>query len=197
MIDTIIFDFAGVITKEGFLKALISGLKKYFNFDENLLKQRFLDNENVYMSGGMSGEDFWKIICDGFGIQYSEYKQIYTTAFDLNQNVIELIKKLKVKYQIILFSDNFDILSEKLRQDREFINLFHRVFFSNEIGLIKQSPGSFEYVLKEIHKQGEECVFIDDKENNLLPAKKLGISTLQYKNYDKLETDLMFLGVQI
>jgi HAD superfamily hydrolase (TIGR01509 family) len=197
MIDTIIFDFAGVITNEGFLKALVSGLKKHFNFDESLLKQRFLANENVYMSGGMSGEDFWKIICFGFNIPFSEYKEIYSTAFELNQNVVGLIKKLKPNYQIVLFSDNFDILSEKLRNDAEFINLFHEVIFSNEIGLIKQAPGSFEYVLEKIHKQGSKCVFIDDKANNLVPAERLGITGLQFKNYKKLETDLIALGVRI
>lgn len=43
----------------------------------------------------------------------------------------------------------------------------------------------------------EECVFIDDSEENVSAAKKLGFEGIVYKTYDETMTELIKLGVNI
>ncbi|MBI4162306.1 MAG: HAD-IA family hydrolase [Candidatus Aenigmarchaeota archaeon] len=49
--------------------------------------------------------------------------------------------------------------------------------------------------LEKAKCKAEECVFIDDKESNLLPAKKLGMRVVLFESPEKLESALGKLGV--
>ena len=52
-------------------------------------------------------------------------------------------------------------------------------------------------MMEKIGKKGEECIFIDDKEKNLITPAKIGIHTLLFKGPEQLLIDLRKLGVKI
>jgi FMN phosphatase YigB (HAD superfamily) len=45
-------------------------------------------------------------------------------------------------------------------------------------------------MLKKLNSKPNECIIIDDEESNLLPAKKLGIKTILFKNPKQLKEQL-------
>ena len=109
--------------------------------------------------------------------------------------MLNLIAKLKEKYRIIMLSDNFDILSEKIKKDTRITSLFEKIFLSNEINQIKTHPDSFGYVIESIKELPENCVFTDDKEKNLVHAAKLGLKTIHFRNVPNFVSELSRLGV--
>jgi putative hydrolase of the HAD superfamily len=48
----------------------------------------------------------------------------------------------------------------------------------------------YRLTLKKLKVKPEECIFIDDKEKNLKPAKKLGIKTVLAKNPKQVIRDV-------
>jgi putative hydrolase of the HAD superfamily len=197
MVNTIIFDFGGVITIEGFSQGLIKSLKLNYSFDESLFLQRFKKHEEGYMRDEMDSKAFWEKICAGFGIPYEAFASAFVNSYRLNPEMLELIKKLKSKYRIIMLSDNFDILSQKLKSESSLKDLFERMFFSNEIKQIKNHPDAFKYVLNQISEQPENCVFIDDKEKNLIHARSQGIKPIHFKDASTFPNQLESMGVII
>lgn len=195
MIKTIIFDFAGVVTKEGFRKGLIKQLKLKYTFDEIVFNQRFLEYEDPYMSGKTDSRYFWKMLCQDFGIPYKDFAYGFTHCYEFNPDMVKLIKTLKGRYKVIMLSDNFDILSDAMKSDPVVQELFEKVFYSNEIGMIKKDPRAFELVLKNLNLKADECLFIDDKEHNLEPAKILGFNTIHFTDVGTLKQALVTLGI--
>jgi putative hydrolase of the HAD superfamily len=197
MITTIIFDFAGVLTKENFMPVLARLLKAKFFIDEELFKARFQENEDAYMIGAMDSRLFWERTCHGFNITYEDFANTFVNAYEWNPQMLDLVKKLSEKYKVVLLSDNFDILSAKLRKDRNLTELFESIFFSNEIKKPKKNADVFKFISEQLSEQSERCVFTDDKEKNLVHAKNLGMKTIHFTGVENLISSLRALGVEV
>ncbi|MHA1689699.1 MAG: HAD-IA family hydrolase [Promethearchaeota archaeon] len=63
----------------------------------------------------------------------------------------------------------------KSNELKGFFELFDHVFLSYELSMRKPEIEKYKYVLKKLNAKPEECIFIDDKLVNLVPARKLGI----------------------
>jgi beta-phosphoglucomutase-like phosphatase (HAD superfamily) len=73
------------------------------------------------------------------------------------------------------------------------------IVISGAIHCNKPHPAFFEHILKNYNIRPEDCVFIDDQEENLQAARKLGITGLHIKHdkkgYKTLKRELQRLGV--
>jgi len=190
MIKTIIFDFAGVLTIEGFRKGLIRKLKEKYHFEEELFNTRFLEHEGLYMAGKITAKDFWTEVCDGFNIPFDYFTTSFQNCYELNQQVVEIIESCKKRVKTVLFSDNFDVLSGAIKKDRRISGLFQEMYFSDEMGLIKRNGESYIVLFQSLNENPNNCVMIDDKEQNLLPAKKLGCDTILFTDAENLKKSL-------
>ena len=61
-------------------------------------------------------------------------------------------------------------------------SIFDQVFTSGHAGMRKPDPRFYRHVLQEIKLSPEDVLFIDDKMENVLAAKSLGISGLVFDN---------------
>lgn len=55
---------------------------------------------------------------------------------------------------------------------------FSPLILSHQVGLSKPDPRIYELMLQQLGFSANECIFVDDMEKNLLPAKQMGIKTL-------------------
>lgn len=61
--------------------------------------------------------------------------------------------------------------------------------------VIKPDTKIYQLLLKRFGLWAEECVFMDDTEKNLLPAKELGIRTILFRDREQAVSELGKLGV--
>ncbi|HCP23855.1 MAG TPA: HAD family phosphatase, partial [Dehalococcoidia bacterium] len=54
---------------------------------------------------------------------------------------------------------------------------------------LKPDPAFFQRILGGLGAPPEECVFIDDRPENVESARTLGIDALHFQSLEKLETD--------
>ena len=196
MIKTIIFDFGGVISIGKFFPVVSGALGEKFGLDEKTIREKMYANETEYMSGRESTFTFWEKTCKELGIPYKDFVHIFSSSYRLNAEMLTLVRHLKEGYQVILHSDNFEALSKALRNDPQLDGIFEKLYFSNEIKLLKKEEQSFRHILKDIQKTPAECVFIDDKETSLIIPQKIGINTILFKNVEQTKKELLRLGVQ-
>ncbi|TDD05822.1 HAD family phosphatase [Nonomuraea deserti] len=69
-------------------------------------------------------------------------------------------------------------------------DLFDAVVISGEVGMRKPEPRIFHHALGQIGLPGEECVFIDDIEANILAARALGIAGIHHRDAESTITEL-------
>lgn len=78
--------------------------------------------------------------------------------------------------------ESFKLISQEKKFKRLF-DCFEKVFVSGEIGMVKPEEAIYKHVLKECKVQAKDCIFIDDQQENINAAKRIGIDTICHKDY--------------
>ena len=107
---------------------------------------------------------------------------------DLPEERVHLLKKLRKKFRLYLFSNTNEIhinhMHKKFRETYgfEFSTLFENDFYSHEINERKPDLESFQKVIEISGINPEKTLFIDDLEKNIIGAQQAGWKTYWLKN---------------
>ena len=77
-----------------------------------------------------------------------------------------------------------------------FIEKFDGCVFSFREGIAKPDPEIYKILLNRYDLKAEECVFIDDTEENVLSAEKLGFAGIVFTGYEEAVAKLSELQVK-
>ncbi len=66
---------------------------------------------------------------------------------------------------------------------------------SYEVKAMKPAEGIYRDSLEKIGLRPQECVFIDDLEENVAGARKVNLHAIRYTGYERLVSSLADLGV--
>jgi putative hydrolase of the HAD superfamily len=147
--------------------------------------------------GEMTPEEFYRQVTRTFDaeIDYDTFCSIYSDVFSPNPPVLELMKRLKRNYKILLLS-NTDVLRFGFIQKKfPEILFFDGYILSYEVGLMKPDPQIYREALKKAGAEARECVFIDDINENVEAAIKLGIHGIQLQPETNLKAILQGMGL--
>lgn len=146
-----------------------------------------------FFHGNVSEDEYIKAVI-------KEYPQIGTTEW-LKQHIRdnfrevegtrEIITKLQqLNYVLALLSVNAKEWIDYCEQKFNFHHLFDVRVYSFEIKSSKPDPASFQLMLKKLKAAPEQCLFIDDSENNIQAAIELDIPSIHFITAHELETEL-------
>lgn len=182
MIKTIIFDFGDVfinLDKEG---AMQNALEL---FDVDTFSEEMIAFNTLYEQGLISTDEFLEFYLENFP-DLSKEQILDAWQFilkDFPEHRLEFIQKLFAdkKYQLILLSNTNELhinhVKEKVSFYEDFKNSFDSFYLSHEINLRKPNADIYEYVLNTHNLKASETLFIDDTDENIKAASKLGIHT--------------------
>jgi len=103
---------------------------------------------------------------------------------DIPSDRVKLLEQLKKRYRIFLLSNTNEIHKDKFHRifqenyGYSFYDLFERNHYSHEMGKRKPDTDIYSQVLSENHLIAEECLFIDDMEENIIAAESVGLRGL-------------------
>lgn len=104
----------------------------------------------------------------------------------IDKDKVELIHRMSEKYTLFVMSNTNDIhirffhkLFEHISGGRSFNTYFKEVYLSQEIGERKPNPGAWQVILNDHQLAAENCLFIDDKLENIEAVRKLGMQGYQ------------------
>ncbi len=196
MIKAIIFDVGGVITKNvGGFKILAEQL----NIDYDLIVKIWNENNAKLDTHKMTTEEFLNIVKTKSKIKsdiIGAWKNIYYNFIECDADVLKIIEKLKAKYRLAIISNATEFHS-KLKLEKGVYSHFDVVVLSYQVGLAKPQKEIFEHALNKLKLNAGECIFIDDKIENIAAAKSLGFKAIHFKDAEQLASELKGLGVSI
>lgn len=100
---------------------------------------------------------------------------------DFPERHVETLRKLRQSYNIYLLSNSnqihYDSYINTFRNKYGFdlVDLFDKMWFSFQLGVIKPDPRIFEFILHDAQLKAEETLFVDDTMMHVEAAQKLGI----------------------
>ncbi len=147
--------------------------------------------------GEMSPEEFYRQVIQKLKarIDYDRFYSIYNDVFSLNPPILQLMIRLKKNYKIVLLSNTdvmrFDFIKKKFPE----IMIFDEYVLSYRVGFIKPQTHIYKEDMKHDGAEAKECVFIDDREENIEEAERLGIRAILMEPQTDLETVLQEMGL--
>jgi putative hydrolase of the HAD superfamily len=98
---------------------------------------------------------------------------------------------------LALLSNQIEDWLEEVIEKYELNKLFDVIITSYNFKIAKPDISIFKETAKKLGVKPEECIYIDDLDKNIPPAKKLGMKTILFKNTKQLVEKLNKLGVNI
>ncbi len=192
MIKTIIFDLGGVYLNRGMWIAEEIFSKEYQLPLEKIVDVLIKKNYKDYFSGKITEQEYWGRFLSEFDLKenWKNLRKVLLNSFEPQKGMPELIKDLRKNYQIGLLSDQTKEWWPYLNKKHNISDNFDFTIISAETGFHKPQKEIYKIALKKANCKPEECLFIDDLEHNLEPAKKLGMKTLLFENPEQIKRDL-------
>lgn len=128
-------------------------------------------------------------------ITYQTFFEIYSDIFTLNPPVLETLKRLRSKYRLVLLSNTDVMRFGFIRENFPEIFLFDAYVLSYEVGCVKPHPQTYRAALQRAGAEPHECIFIDDREENIEGAQRLGMNVLLFNPQTNLERPLRDYGL--
>jgi|FLOH01.1.fsa_nt_gi putative hydrolase of the HAD superfamily len=194
-IKAVIFDWGGVFTING----TFTGFCKYYGpkvgFDPVKLKKASVKYWVPASVGDLDSKLYWEKTAKEIGINPVDFKRELLEFASYSPEVTNLLRKLKKNYKTALLSNQIEDWLEELLNKYELRDLFDVIVASYNVKLVKPNPEIYKLTYNRLNLQPEECVFIDDVPENLLPAKELGMKTILFNNFKQAQNELKSLGV--
>ena len=185
-INHIIFDIGGVLIMKGTVD--FKGFDKKFNLLIGTI-QKIIDDcfkRNIKDKQFDVKEYFNKTHAQIIPFErYEEVTRVIYNTERLNQKLINWIKQRQEKYKFSVLSNNTAMLENILKKKFDIYHLFQKVFNSAEIRLTKPDPKIFHFITKELGASPKECLFIDDRLDNVQSASNVGFKAIQYTNHEQ------------
>jgi glucose-1-phosphatase len=200
MIKAITFDLDGVYFvngKSNFIKTL-AGL----GVGEEEAVRVFLKSGEMnkfYKEGRWTDKQYWEWAIKEWGLSMAveEIVKLLIDGYETNKRVAETVKKVrKAGYKTLICSNNFPARINGLQKRFGFLDNFDAWALSYEVEVTKPSPTIFKELVSKAGVKASEIVFADDNEDNLSGARRVGIQTFFYEDFDKYLEDLRSVGVK-
>lgn len=195
--EAIIFDYGGVIANKVFT---IYDVFKALNIEFPKNQNSELEEILISYEKGIPNEEFKQSLKEKLNLELPEnffetWKKIHNEKTGKDCAVLEIIKKLKSKnYKLAMLSNVNKIYGEENYKNGTY-DIFDVLILSYEVGMIKPEPDIYKLTLEKLGLPGDRCIFIDDRIENLEPAKRLGIHTIHFKDAKALEDELKKLNI--
>lgn len=209
-IKALIFDVGGVLflvknKKKRKSKNLLSSFKEAclllkgidINLNEvyDFLKEIYIKSSR----GEFSKKQTLKLLSNELGISIEKtekaFKDVYKKNTIENKKLYSYIIKLKRKgYKIGILSIQFH-LSKSILIPKKYYKNFDALEISCDDKLRKPDEKAFKLILKRLNVKPEESVFVDDKQENLNAAEKLGMKTALFESNKQFFKQLKKLNI--
>jgi putative hydrolase of the HAD superfamily len=197
----ILFDLGKVLVDFNF-ETGVQALHAACSISRNRLEEVLWDENWIcrYERGEISTSEFHAYLREtaDLGMDLPDFCETWSSVFLPDLLVSEdLLLALKRKYPLILVSNTNELHIDFVRTNYRVLDYFDHHVLSYEVGSLKPERKIFEYAIAVSGHEPEALFFIDDREENIVAARQLGMHAHQFKTELQLMDALHQAGVEI
>lgn len=195
--DAIIFDLGGVLIDIDYSKTEHAFADLGASNEQLLYSQTMqADLFDAFETGRISSQHFINKLKDFLPARVSPNEVV--TAWNamilhFQPQKLDLLASLSRTTPLYLLSNTNDIHMEKVRRrlalhtNHPLEHFFQKVYLSQEIGRRKPDSETFSFVCSDAGIVPERTLFIDDSEQHILGAQRIGLHTFLFPQNQSLE----------
>lgn len=176
------FDEVGYLSKKFKNPETIKTLQKtiFWSKEWRLLDKNILSEEEVITILGKRQPDLKEEI--------REVVEAWFNGLAPMEASIQLLKTLREKnYKIYFLSNFYEKAFNYILNNYAFLEGAEGYLISYQVRLIKPEKEIYEVLLAKFNLKPEECLFLDDMDENLEAGRKLGIKGINIKNLTEIK----------
>ena len=152
------------------------------------------ENFRELLDGKINSNEFWVRFSLRYGKKVKE--ELFGKFFNpgINQGTKDIIEQLKSNSRVVCGTNTIDSHYYYLLNQGSY-DIFDEVYASNLMGISKPDPEFYRYILNKEGINPENTVFVDDTEENIISAQKIGINSILFTDYNSLKTRLKNLMI--
>jgi len=201
MITTIFFDIGGVLLTDGWGHDSRRAAAEKFGLDWEEYSDRHEKVGHAIETNRMSLEQYLDrtIFYRPREFSREEFRAFIFAQSQPKPESIEIVTQLAGSKKYFLATINNEILELNVYRLEHFgLRRYFPIFFSScFLGLRKPDEAIYRLVLQVTQQTPDQCIFIDDREVNLECPRELGMSTILFRDVERLRSELQQAGVSL
>lgn len=196
----VILDYGAVLCHEP-LPHEIEFVSRVFRVSPTEFPALYAGPRGDYDRGDVSTAEYWTSVARKAGVELTPDlidrlsrmdREMWSRA---NTEMTQWLAALRpAGYRTALLSNmQLDMIAH-VRAIFPWLNGFDHQVFSAEVRSIKPDPAIYRHCLDRLGVQPAEAIFIDDRDENVIAARSLGIAAFRYQSVAKLRRDLESAG---
>ena len=192
----LLLDFGGVVLK--YRVHVQRQLAAELGADPEALLDFYYGWKERLFTGKLKSADYAALVGKEFGVGdvLPTWKRIYLRTMVVNNELLGMLDRVRPSLTIAALSNSTD-LHHEVNRERGITPRFSPGIFSHLVGFQKPDRRIYEAALGQLRLPPEECVFVDDKESNIPPAREMGFKTILFTNNYQFARELRSLGVRV
>jgi HAD superfamily hydrolase (TIGR01509 family) len=150
-------------------------------------------------AGAVTPVGFYERVTEAVGAElpYAAFFDMYSDIFTLNRAAVDVLARVKAAgYKTLLLSNTDPERFGFVRRRFPEILFFDAYVLSYELRLLKPDPAIYLAAARLAGVRPDECVFIDDMEENIAGAVETGFAGIHYRPETDLAIELVKLGLR-
>jgi FMN phosphatase YigB (HAD superfamily) len=199
MIKTVIFDLGGVIVPLDFPRGY-RAFEQFCPHEAGEIQRRIMSTGlvNRLETGQMEAREFASVISESLGLRLSfeKFTNLWSSIFPPHTLVPEsLLAALAGSHRLLLLSNTNAIHFPYIQRNYPLLKHFHEFVLSYEVGVMKPDPVIYTTAALRANCKPEDCLFIDDIEENVEGARRVGMQSVRFETLERLRGDLLARGI--
>lgn len=189
----IMFDFGGVLATAN-RQVIMDFFKETLQLSEEQLPN-FLHSFKKHRQQGLDEDSFWALYANKSAISLPDdwkerLKRAKSASIQIDPKMVELVEDLKAQGYLVGILSNVKIHEATVVKQTGIYKFFDPVILSCNIGVEKPNSKAYSIMLNKISIPAEECIFIDDKCENVDAANKMNIDSIIFSSKKNLIEEL-------
>jgi len=130
--------------------------------------------------GELTSLEVWEAI--GFQGDLEEIEKEYLDTIELNDGFLKFIIAIRNQYRLAIISNDSSRWSKYLREKFDINKFFDVISISGDLKIQKPDERIFQLTIEHLGCNAEDCLYVDDREENLEAASKVGMNTVLFNS---------------
>lgn len=194
MINNIVFDFGGVLVQYdfvGFFTRLLGSRDKAGWFLQHVLPQSFNDECDLGLHPFHYHVELrkrqWPEYADVLDHFESHYVEVITGE---TPGMRELMTELRQRGHRLLGLSNWSERVNDVMAKYDIFSLLDGCLISKDVHQLKPEPDIYESFMAKFQVKASDCIFIDDREENVEGARRVGMDAVVFHDVPQLRQEL-------
>ena len=190
----IVFDIGGVLEITPDL-GLTDKWEQRLQLQSGELNQRLQDVWRDGSLGFISESEVYGAVGERLGIEAGVVDDFMADMWQeylgsLNAELANYFRQLRPRFQTAILSNSFVGAREREQAHYQFEEICDFIIYSHEVGLEKPDRRIYQLTWERLKLRPKEIIFVDDVEENIEAAQRLGIHGILFKDNDQTIADI-------